>query len=559
MRIILLLVVTFFLQFTAALHAQNVAINTTGAAPESCAILDLQSVTNGLLIPRMTQVQRELISAPVTGLMIYQTDGAKGLYSYTGTGWFQHTSSSNVWSTNGNSGMDPNTDFIGTNDNIPLRLRLNNQWAGELNHITGNITLGDSTGISITNGNFNSGLGHKSLSYSTSGYHNVAVGAFSLYKNTSGYYNAALGGSSLFANTQGHHNVAVGFQTLYENIGGDDNTVLGAVAMYYNLEGDRNTAIGRAALQNGLSSDNTAIGYRTMYHTTLGVANTAVGIQALEFNTSGNQNVAIGFNSLKDANASNNVGVGFEASRYNTTGSNNVAVGWLSLWANMTGSSNTGVGKGACFGCSGSGNTAIGAEALSYGPTGSLNTAIGNLSGAAQNIDNTIGINNWNNHVEFDNYVHIGNLSNVWNGGNVPWSTFSDARVKTDIREDVKGLDFILRLRPVTYHRDIDAQEELHGWAQQFNFPHRYDIEEIKFSGFLAQEVETAALESDYDFSGITLPKSEHAVYTLSYETFVVPLVKAVQEQQTVIELQVKKIELLEARLKILEEKLMRL
>jgi hypothetical protein len=57
-------------------------------------------------------------------------------------------------------------------------------------------------------------------------------------------------------------------------------------------------------------------------------------------------------------------------------------------------------------------------------------------------------------------------------------------------------------------------------------------VEKIKTSGFLAQEVAQAANEAGYDFSGITIPKNDHELYTLSYEQFVVPLVKAVQEQQ---------------------------
>jgi hypothetical protein len=108
--------------------------------------------------------------------------------------------------------------------------------------------------------------------------------------------------------------------------------------------------------------------------------------------------------------------------------------------------------------------------------------------------------------------------------------------VKRAIREDVKGLDFITRLRPVTYYRDIDVQAELTLNEPVEDYPQKYDIEQIKFSGFLAQEVEQAAKACGYDFSGITLPKNDHDLYTLSYESFVVPLVKAVQQQQAMIE-----------------------
>src|SRR5205085_10645728 len=84
--------------------------------------------------------------------------------------------------------------------------------------------------------------------------------------------------------------------------------------------------------------------------------------------------------------------------------------------------------------------------------------------------------------------------------------------------------------------------------------PEKYDLEKIKFSGFLAQEVESAAQASGYDFSGLTKPKKETELYTLSYESFVVPLVKAVQEQQSIIESQTKKID--EQTLKIEDQTL---
>ena len=51
--------------------------------------------------------------------------------------------------------------------------------------------------------------------------------------------------------------------------------------------------------------------------------------------------------------------------------------------------------------------------------------------------------------------------------------------------------------------------------------------EKIIFSGFVAQEVEKAAKEVNYDFSGVDKPGRENGLYGLSYAEFVVPLVKA--------------------------------
>jgi hypothetical protein len=62
----------------------------------------------------------------------------------------------------------------------------------------------------------------------------------------------------------------------------------------------------------------------------------------------------------------------------------------------------------------------------------------------------------------------------------------------------------------------------------------------------VAQDVEKAAKETGYDFSGIHKPKNQNDLYSLTYVDFVIPLVKAVQEQQAMIEEQRKQIAILQ-------------
>ena len=69
------------------LTAQGVAVNATGAAADTSAMLDVSSTTKGILVPRMTASQRLAIPLPATGLLVYQTDGSAGYYSYTGSAW----------------------------------------------------------------------------------------------------------------------------------------------------------------------------------------------------------------------------------------------------------------------------------------------------------------------------------------------------------------------------------------------------------------------------------------------------------------------------------------
>jgi len=65
-------------------YAQGVAIG--GSAPDSSAILDLQSQTKGFLPPRMTTAERNAIPNPVPGLQIYNT-GTQCLNYFTGSSW----------------------------------------------------------------------------------------------------------------------------------------------------------------------------------------------------------------------------------------------------------------------------------------------------------------------------------------------------------------------------------------------------------------------------------------------------------------------------------------
>jgi hypothetical protein len=78
--------------FGGSLYAQ-VGINADDSEPDSSAMLDIKSTDKGMLIPRLTTAQREAISNPATGLLVYDTDESSFFY-YTGTVW-QFLSTSN--------------------------------------------------------------------------------------------------------------------------------------------------------------------------------------------------------------------------------------------------------------------------------------------------------------------------------------------------------------------------------------------------------------------------------------------------------------------------------
>ncbi len=72
--------------FAENIFSQSVAINTTGSASDPSAILDVSSTSKGVLISRMTLAQRNVISNPATGLLIWNID-CDEFQVYNGTIW----------------------------------------------------------------------------------------------------------------------------------------------------------------------------------------------------------------------------------------------------------------------------------------------------------------------------------------------------------------------------------------------------------------------------------------------------------------------------------------
>ncbi|WP_431472286.1 hypothetical protein [Nonlabens sp. SCSIO 43208] len=62
----------------------QVGINTN--SPDPSAMLDIDSVDKGLLTPRMTTAQRDAITSPATGLLVFDTD-LNAFQYFDGTVW----------------------------------------------------------------------------------------------------------------------------------------------------------------------------------------------------------------------------------------------------------------------------------------------------------------------------------------------------------------------------------------------------------------------------------------------------------------------------------------
>jgi len=76
---------TILLILITTLSFAQVGINTN--TPDPSSALDIESTTGGILIPRLTEVQRDAIASPASGLMIYQTDSTAGFYFFNGSSW----------------------------------------------------------------------------------------------------------------------------------------------------------------------------------------------------------------------------------------------------------------------------------------------------------------------------------------------------------------------------------------------------------------------------------------------------------------------------------------
>jgi hypothetical protein len=106
-KIFMLIKMLFF--FSMSLAQQGVAITNDGSSPDVSAILDIKSNNKGVLIPRLTGLQRNSIATPAMGLLVYQTDASPGFYYFNGSTWMSLATgqgAGNGWSLTGNAGMD---------------------------------------------------------------------------------------------------------------------------------------------------------------------------------------------------------------------------------------------------------------------------------------------------------------------------------------------------------------------------------------------------------------------------------------------------------------------
>ncbi len=268
-------------------------------------------------------------------------------------------------------------------------------------------------------------------------------------------------------------------------------------------------------------SSNVFIGMKSGFYTISGIRNNFMGESAGYNNTTGNENDFIGFNSGRD----------------NTTGSGNQFLGMYTGLFNTTGSYNTFLGREAGFhNDTGDYNVFIGPDAGFSNVFGNNLTLVGHSADAYNNPVNSTAIGN-NATVSVSNKIRLGDASVTVIEGQVAYTFPSDGRFKNNVTEEVKGLDFITKLRPVVYNFDTkkfdaflmkNAPDSIR--ESKLRNTDYSNSSSVRQTGFIAQEVEQAAKESGYDFNGLHKPVNDNDNYSVAYSLFVVPLVKSVQE-----------------------------
>jgi hypothetical protein len=330
--------------------AQNGRVAIGQAQAHSSAILDVHSLDKGMLVPRLTSMQRIDINAPAQGLLVYDVD-VHGFFYYNGNQWvaIQSSSLTSILDLDQDTGID--VEGSGDEDRIFFTIQgiqemvleksrlsfpdggnsiLIGTGAGEAELLSpnGNVFIGNFSGLNSTLGN-NIGIGNNSLQTNT-GMFNVAVGGSALFNNiASGItMNTAVGWESMFINS-GVDNVGLGYRTLNFN-SSDDNVAIGSQVLSLNTGDGQNVIIGSQAMgQNFGDGDNTAIGFKAIHMNVSGSKNVAIGSQAMEQSDNGIENVSLGYQSQQlNQDGHSTVAVGARAAQLDTISEKSVYIGY---------------------------------------------------------------------------------------------------------------------------------------------------------------------------------------------------------------------------------------
>lgn len=298
--------------------------------------------------------------------------------------------------------------------------------------------------------------------------------------------------------------------------------------------GTTNTSFGLLAASNNGSTNNTAFGVNALSNSTNAAAsnNVAIGYGAMDNLSTNNtaQCVAVGANAFGSATTnSNSVAIGYNAAQGTSTGIDNTAVGAFALNDNSTGQQSTALGRNALYGSTGSFNIGIGYAAGTSIAAGTNNTCLGYQSNTSAGITNGTAIGNGavctvSNTMKFGNATVTNNyFSNTVNA--VTFTASSDLRYKKEISPISPSLAILNKLQPVNYYFKTEEEltsEKIKSVAFSGDKNHERQV------GFIAQEVEKLVPE--------VVHTDAEGYKSIDYSKFSPFIIKAIQEQQLLIE-----------------------
>jgi len=374
-----------------------------------------------------------------------------------------------------------------------------------LNSTTGTIaTLNSTTGtIATLNSTTPTFLGAITASTNT-----INVGSGQIYKDSSGNVGIGTASPAVKLDVQGVISSTIASKTAKFDAAGN--------SIYTSLnDGTKDWRVGAGIVSSGLFS----------------IRNNTDALNAITIDSSGN--VIISGNKSLISNGAggvvSNTSIGSSALATNSTGENNTAIGANALTANTTGANNTAIGANALYSnTTGFLNTASGEAALYSNTTGNRNTASGYRAGYGVGADsNTTGSNN--TFIGVESVGASATASNVITLGNGSIATLrcqvtsitalSDKRDKKDIENLSAGLDFVGKLRPVSFVWNTRDKAKVN----------------IPDAGFIAQE-----LLDVQEATGITIPnlvsQENPEKLEAAYGTLIPVLVQAIKELKAKVE-----------------------
>ncbi len=245
---------------------QNVGIGT--ASPDSSAVLDLTSTDKGVLVPRMSASQRQAISSPAIGLMVYDTTNM-AFYYFTGNGWLELLAGSVDKIADADGDTKIQVEESPDENIIRFDLGGTERFVFDGPHIylngsegsTASTFLGYQAGLNDDlMDNENVFIGYQAGQENTSGGNNVAVGASAMPSDTTGGYNTSVGWYTMNNATNVSNSTALGSAALRDNIDGGNNVAVGSQALVTNQSGNNNVAVGTLAGQLNQGSGNVFLG-----------------------------------------------------------------------------------------------------------------------------------------------------------------------------------------------------------------------------------------------------------------------------------------------------------